>query len=137
MNPDLKAALESLTPEDPEYQQLRHRLFGELKAKRPDCLFATGDRLVLKGKPSVLVDGVEQKNHPLQEDDVRVVLFISTLEEAEIMSPRVAIASLDRNFWKGKLGYALKYEDQPAGENPWEPFEFEPTWLAEGQYKKI
>jgi hypothetical protein len=137
MNPDLKAALESLTPEDPEYGQLRHQLFEELRAKRPDCLFAPGDRLVLKRKTSVVIDGVEQTNHPLQEVDVRIVLFIGTFEEAQIMSPKAAIAALDKNYWQTKLGYALKYENQPEGNYPWEPFEFEPKQLAEAQYKKI
>ncbi len=137
MDPALKAALESLTPEDPEYRELRHQLYEELKARRPDCLFAPGDRLVLKHRPSVVIDGVEQTNHPLQADDVRLVLFIGTYEEAQIMSPKAAIAALDKDYWQTKLGYAVKYENQPEGNFPWEPFEFEPTWLTEGKYRKI
>jgi hypothetical protein len=104
MDPNLRAAFEVLTPEDPEYGPLRHQLFEELKAKRSDCLFATGDRLVLKQKPTVIMDGIEQTDHPLQQDDVRIVLFIGTFEEAEIMSPKVALPALDRNYWKTALG---------------------------------
>lgn len=137
MDPALRAALESLTPEDPEYAQLRHQLFQELRVKRTDCLFAPDDRLVLKQRPRVLVNGIEQINHPLQEDDIRIVLFIGTFEEAQLLSPKVAIATQDRNYWRTALGYALKYENQPQGGYPWEPFEFEPKQLTEAKYKKI
>jgi hypothetical protein len=91
MDSNLRAALEVLTPEDPEYGSLRHQLFEELKAKRSDCLFAPGDRLVLKQKPTVIVGGIEQTDHPLQHDDVCIVLFIGTFEDAEIISPKAAI----------------------------------------------